>query len=373
MLKIQITNNLQEALTVISFDKEYNVLFEKEVSNLDLLVVDTDYEKFLKFKTKDLESEMVILNNMIQNILVDFNKKTKALDVSFYTNSNDYGFIKTIKLKDKVNLVYSRWHKKKVHILFPPNFDENKEYNLLIMIDGQNMFDTSKVGKYTKLNDPYNGWQIETSLKMLYDKYMTNEFIVVGIETTGVIRMKELTLPSSFGTLKPETDKGLIECTKVGALDKTSEFIMNTVIPYIKSKYKITDFIGIGGSSAGGATSQYMGLKHNTFFKFILSLSPAMAIWDDETMEKFYKEVKLKDNKDLPYYFYNMGNRKGLEEYLNKLNSNTIELLKKYGFDDNKIISYVEPKGEHNEIMWRYAVAYALEQIILKENKKWEK
>ena len=45
-----------------------------------------------------------------------------------------------------------------------------------------------------------------------------------------------------------------------------------------------------------------------------------------------------------------------------------IESLKEYGYTDDKIISYVEPNGEHNEIMWRYATAYALEQIILKEN-----
>ena len=62
-----------------------------------------------------------------------------------------------------------------------------------------------------------------------------------------------------------------------------------------------------------------------------------------------------------------MGNRKGLEEYLNKINSKTLDMLKEFGYDENKIISYCEPNGEHNEIMWRYAVAYALEQIILKE------
>lgn len=369
MLKIKINNKLKDKVKVISYDSKYNVLFEKEIEDEDYLVLDTDKEKFLKFKCEKLESEIVILNNMIQNILVDFNKKNKALDISFYTNSKDYGFVKTVKLKDKANLVHSPRHKKRIHILHPSNFNADKEYNLLIMIDGQNMYDINKVGKYTKLNDPYGGWQIETSLKMLYDKYYTNDYLVVGIETTGMIRMDELTLPASFGTLKPETEENIGECTKKGALDKTALFIMNTVIPYIKSKYKITDFIGIGGSSAGGATSQYVGLKYNKVFKFILSLSPAMAIWDDETIEKFYEEIGLKDNPNLPYYFYNMGNRKGLEEYLNKLNVNTLKLLKKYGFKNDKIISYVEPNGEHNEIMWRYAVAYALEQITIKENK----
>ena len=305
---------------------------------------------------------------MIQQIDISFNKKTKGLDVSFSTKTKDYGFIKTVKLKDKENLVHAKHNKKRIHILHPMDFNPQEEYNLLIMIDGQNMFDIKKVGKYTKLNDPYGGWQIETSLKMLYDKYDVKKFIVVGIETTGMARMKELTLPSSFGKVKEEADQGIVQCTLVGALDKTSNFIMNTVIPYIKENYKISDFIGIGGSSAGGATSQYMGIKHHEYFKFILSLSPAMAIWDDETMLNFYKEVKLESNFKPPYYFYNMGNRKGLEAYLNKLNHNTLDLLKKCGYDENRIISYVEPLGEHNEIMWRYATAYALEQIILKEN-----
>ena len=373
MLNVNLFNSLKDKLIVISYDSNYKVVFEKEVMKKDNLVLDLETERFIKFKTDNLESEMIILNSMIQNINVDFNKKTNALDVYFTTNTKGYGTVKTVKLKDKNNLVHSRRGKKKIHILLPENYDENKEYNLLIMIDGQNMYDIKKVGKYTKLNDPYNGWQVETSLKMLYDKYKTKEFIVVGLETTGVARMKELTLPSSFGKLKEESLNEIESSVRVGSLDKTSNFIMDTVLPYMKLHYRISRFIGIGGSSAGGATSQYVGLKYHKIFKFILSLSPAMAVWSDETISKFYDDIKLKENPNLPYYFYNMGNRKGLEEYLNNLNVKTIDLLKEYGFEDNKIISYVEPSGEHNELMWRYATAYALEQICVKENEKYGK
>ena len=98
-----------------------------------------------------------------------------------------------------------------------------------------------------------------------------------------------------------------------------------------------------------------------------------MAVWSDESIKKFYDDVKLNENPNPPYYFYNMGNREGLEEYLNKLNVKTLDLLKEHGYDENKIISYVEPSGEHNELMWRYATAYALEQITIKENKKYGK
>lgn len=365
-MKININSTIKDKLKVIAYDESYKILFEKDLNPLDILKLGES--KFLKFKTSTLESEIIVLNNMIQQIDISFNKKTNGLDVSFSTKTKDYGFVKTIKLKDKLNLVHAKGNKKRIHILHPSDFNPENEYNLLIMIDGQNMFDISKVGKYTRLNDPYRGWQIETSLKMLYDKYDAKKYIVVGIETTGVARMNELTLPSSFGELKKETEKGIADCTLVGALDKTSDFIMNTVIPYINQHYKISNFVGIGGSSAGGATSQYVGLKYHEYFRFILSLSPAMAIWTDETIEKFYKDIKLDSNKDLPYYFYNMGNRKGLEEYLNKLNSKTLTTLEKFGYDENKLFSYVEPLGEHNEIMWRYAVAYALEKITLKEN-----
>lgn len=366
MIDVKVKHTLKEELTVLFYDKDYNILFERELEKNDGFHFDIETEKFIRFETENYKSEFIILNGMIKNILVQFNKKTKALDVSFYTDDNDYGFVKSVKLKDELNLVHAKRNKKRIHILFPPKFDIEKEYNLLIMIDGQNMFDKSKVGKYTRLNDPYNGWQIETSLKMAYEKYDLKKFIVVGIETTGVARMKELTLPSSFGELKKGPLYGIEECVKVGALDKTTDFIMDTVIPYIKSIYLISDFIGIGGSSAGGATSQYVGIKYNKYFKFILSLSPAMAVWNDETITKFYDESKLKENKNLPYYFYNMGNREGLEEHLNLLNAKTLETLEEYGYDENKLISYYEPNGQHNEIMWRYAVAYALEQMILK-------
>ena len=367
MKDIKIKHTLKEELTVLMYDKEYQIQYEKDLESNDVLSLDLNEIKYVRFETESLLSEFVILNDMIENILVKFNKKTKALDVSFYTDDKNYGKVKTIKLVDKTNLVHAKRGKKRIHILLPPDFNVENEYNLLIMIDGQNMFDKSKVGKYTRLNDPYEGWQIETSLKMAYEKYDLKKFIVVGIETTGVARMKELTLPSSFGQLKKMELHGIEESVQVGSLDKTTDFIMDTVIPYIKTHYIISDYVGIGGSSAGGATSQYIGVKYNKFFKFVLSLSPAMAVWSDETIEKFYEESKLKENDNLPYYFYNMGNRKGLEEYLNKINSKTLDMLKEFGYDENKIISYCEPNGEHNEIMWRYAVAYALEQIILKE------
>ena len=92
---------------------------------------------------------------------------------------------------------------------------------------------------------------------------------VLFVRNLSITRMKELTLPSNFGKLKKMELRGIEESVKVGALDKTTDFIMDTVIPYIKTNYIISDYVGIGGSSAGGATAQYIGVKYNKFFKFI--------------------------------------------------------------------------------------------------------
>ena len=53
------------------------------------------------------------------------------------------------------------------------------------MFDSQNCFDLNKVGNYTSKNDPYGGWQIESSIN--------DEYIVVGIENADKYRSIELT------------------------------------------------------------------------------------------------------------------------------------------------------------------------------------
>lgn len=372
-MNIQIKNSLKwKKISLILLDDIRNkklpidLTFDNNITTID---VDLSANKYCYFTNGKTKTEMIILSELIKGLELRYNRKTKRYDCNlFIPNCNDYGTVETFILKDKENLPLSPNNSKVVNVLLPANYNKDKEYNLLIMADSQNLYDLKKVGKYTKLNDPYGGWQIETSLKALSNKYSSEEYIVAAIETTGEIRMSELTLNDSFGTLRNNVTISK-ELFKTGKLDKTEQFIMNKLLPTIKEKYKISSKIGIGGSSAGGAFAQYIGIKNNSIFSFILALSPAFTFWSDETIKNFYSDVKLNENKNLPYFFYNIGKKGDLEQMLWDMNKNTISTLKEFGYTDDKIIIYEEPFADHNEIMWRYAFNYAMNEITKRTKK----
>ena len=313
--------------------------------------------------------------------LCDFNEKrleqgVKNLDIKVTTYSNFDDFINH-DLDAVVLANYFHEHapfaikcfEKNIHVLLPNNYDSSKKYGLIIMIDGQNMYDTSKVGRYTKKNDPYGSWQIETTLNKIANIYH-EEYIVCGIETTGIERMFEL-MPKYFGEFKNDCNlnSNLSKVAESGLLEKTGLFIMNRVIPFVKEKYSISDNIGIGGSSAGGNAAFHIGLNYYDVFKFILSFSPIFGCYEDEYLIDFYNKINFNKNKDnLPYFFFNVGKKGWLERCLWQENCNSLDLMVKCGYPEDKLFGYTEISAEHNEIMWRYAFNYFM-NIYHKEKK----
>ena len=92
--------------------------------------------------------------------------KKEVLGAPTEKTLKDYGFVKTIKLKDKLNLVHAKGNKKRIHILHPSDFNPENEYNLLIMIDGQNIafaldgWDSSKQKVYLGIKAPMGGAKV---------------------------------------------------------------------------------------------------------------------------------------------------------------------------------------------------------------------
>lgn len=321
------------------------------------LDIDLVKDYIVWFTNKKKKTEKVILSEAIDCLKIRYNRKSKRYDcVLLVDNCCDYGKVCSYKLKDEENLVISKNNEKIIHVLLPSNYDENKKYGLIIMIDGQNMYDTSKVGSYTKKNDPYGSWQVETTLKKIKELYKA-EYIVCGIETTGMERMFELT-PKYFGEFK--VNDGLNEIAKNGLLEKTGLFIMNMVLPFIKNNYLIDETnIGIGGSSAGGNAAFHIGLNYFDVFKFILSFSPVFGCYKEEFLVDFYNKLDFNKNKDkLPFFFFNVGKKGKLERYLCEENLNSLDLLIQNGYPKEKVFGYTEVSAEHNEIMWRYAFNY---------------
>ena len=348
--------------------KKIELIFnENGYANLDFNLA-KDY--LVWFTNKKKRTEKIIISEAIDSLKIRYNRKTHKYDcLLLVDNCDSYGLVKTFSLKDEKNLIISKNNEKNIHVLLPNNYDSSKKYGLIIMIDGQNMYDTSKVGRYTKKNDPYGSWQIETTLNKIANIYH-EEYIVCGIETTGIERMFEL-MPKYFGEFKNDCNlnSNLSKVAESGLLEKTGLFIMNRVIPFMKEKYSISDNIGIGGSSAGGNAAFHIGLIYYDVFKFILSFSPIFGCYEDEYLIDFYNKINFNKNKDnLPYFFFNVGKKGWLERCLWQENCNSLDLMVKCGYPEDKLFGYTEISAEHNEIMWRYAFNYFM-NIYHKEKK----
>ena len=269
----------------------------------------------------------------------------------------------SVVLKDEKNLFFREDKSKKIDIIVPKNYDKNKSYGLLLMFDGQNLYDKENCGDYTDKNDPYGSWQVDVSMSMLA-KNKDLEFIVVGIEHTDILRTNELITPASFGQLK---DDGLIqECEKEGYIDYLDSFINETLLPYIYNKYNIDkQNIGISGSSMGGLGCHYIGLKNLGKYHFILCYTPASALIEDCAWDKFYKKLDLTNNQEkLPIFYFFQGKNDDLEKLLYLGNCNLTNLMIKNGYDTRLIKTYIEESAMHNEVAWRYAFNYMIYEIF---------
>ena len=175
--------------------------------------------------------------------------------------------------------------------------------------------------------------------------------IVVGIDNGGEKRLNEY---SPYDHPKYGIGEG----------DAYLEFIVETLKPYIDSKFrtlKDVDNTGIMGSSMGGLISQYAGLKYPNVFGKVGVFSP--AFWYAPKINDFAKNSEV--NKDQRIFFL-AGGKEGENTQFEQINQtvkdmNTmVEIMKDKGFPSGNMVSKVVPEGKHNEAFWRSEFEEAL-------------
>lgn len=335
--------------------------FKNKCSSFD---VDLNDEKYIFFTNGFKDSEIIVLSNLIDELELVFNHKTRRY-TCYYSlkNHDDYGLIRTLKFKDEKNLSFRRDKSKIVNIWTPSNYDPSKEYGLIIMFDSQNIFDIRKFGEYTTKYDPYGGWQVESALEKC-SKIYNDDYIVVGLEDADKYRMLELMQNSNNTNYKEEVLSEIDipkKDLKKASLDSYGHFILETVLPYMYENYKIKKYnIGICGSSAGGNASLYLGLKYPNVFRFIFTLTPAIGFYTDESLVKYFK-TRLKDDTPKPEIYYFQGLNCQLEKLLAYTNQNLIQNLVDSGINKEEIVYYLEVTADHNENPWRYVFNYFMD------------
>ncbi len=215
-----------------------------------------------------------------------------------------------------------------IWIYLPPDYNNsNKNYPVIYMQDGQNLFDA-----YTSFSGE---WEVDESLNSLFD-FGDNGAIIVGINNGGADRLEEYTPWShpNYGG---------------GNAEPYVNFIVETLKPFIDANYRTyTDrnHTGIMGSSLGGLLSMYAAIEHQDVFSKAGVFSPSFWFSDQA-----YSHVS-NTGKEHNMKFYLMASEQedggSVVDDVEEMNTTLINA----GFNSSEINVHIHQDGAHSEWFW---------------------
>jgi len=182
-----------------------------------------------------------------------------------------------------------------VTVYLPPGYDEDarRSYPLLILQDGQNLFDpeTSFVRGRT--------WRVAESADAAVEAGEVEPVVIAGVANGGERRLAEYT---------PSRD------WKMGGGDarKYGEMLIAELLPFLRSHYRLRrgrEDNGIGGSSLGGLFSLWMGLEHPEAFGKLAVLSP--SVWWNHKYIVSYLNERAPELRERPRIWLDVGDAEG--------------------------------------------------------------
>ena len=217
--------------------------------------------------------------------------------------------------------------KRRIWLYLPKDYHTtNKDYKVLYMHDGQNLFDRFK---------SFAGeWRIDESLDSLFSAG-DEGCIVVGIENGGALRINEFTpwVHPQYGG---------------GDGDAYVRFIVNTLKPYIDANFRTksdAENTGIMGSSLGGLISYYAGLKYPEIFGRVGVFSP--SFWFSTSSKELAKTTQLPSS----FHMYMiMGVQEG-ERFINDVREVSESLLNNT-LNNSQLYLQIDDDGQHKEWYW---------------------
>lgn len=215
---------------------------------------------------------------------------------------------------------------KKIWVYLPKNYAiSNKEFPVIYMHDGQNLFDakTSYVGE----------WNVDETLNSI-----NAQVIVIGIEHGNDKRMDELT------PYKNEKYGG-------GNADKYLDFIVSTLKPYVDKNYRTktnANNTALFGSSLGGLVSFYGALKYPETFGKVGCFSP--SFWFNRK-EIFALMEQAKSFKTKIYLL--CGDNEGDDDMVKDVNAMEYQVNSKRCECKKLNKKIIVKGGQHNEKLWR--------------------
>ncbi len=228
-----------------------------------------------------------------------------------------------------------------VRVYLPPGYDGgSKNYPVMYMHDGQNLFDaaTSYAGE----------WGVDENLNEL-SVTAGLDLIVIGVDNGQDKRMNELSPWENARYGKAEGEAYM-------------KFIVETLKPYIDQQYrtkKDRENTAIMGSSMGGLISHYGIYAYPEIFSKAGVFSP--SYWYSGDVYKFTEEHPVPQDSRL---YLLVGEKEGTT--MSQGMEEMYEFIKEQGHPEGNISAKTNPEGEHNEKFWRSEFKEAVQWLFKK-------
>lgn len=223
-----------------------------------------------------------------------------------------------------------------IRLYLPPSYENSDQvYPVIYMHDGQNLFDaaTSFAGE----------WGVDEILDEL-SVQGGPEFIVVGIDNGGELRLEELT---PYPHPKYGGGKGA----------QYVDFVVKVIKPYIDDHYRTrsdASNTAIIGSSLGGLISHYAIFKYPEVFSKAGVFSPSYWFSYDAIKDLTLSNPLPKGHR------LNLlaGKKEGPNMYLTMQSMG--EVIQASGVEPSDLFAKIVADGAHNEDFWRSEFKEAL-------------
>ena len=249
-----------------------------------------------------------------------------------------------------------------IYVWLPPNFDPNKKHDLLIMHDGQNLFDGTKT---------WNGqeWELDEWAATLISENDLSSFIIIGIHNSGKKRWSDYFPEKAYSFI---ADSSYLDGVKPELnADQYLKYIVKEVIPFIERKYLKSSYDYkkiIGGSSMGGLISMYAAFEYPNVFDGAICMSthwPGAIVMDNNPLpEAIFKYMT--ENMPLPKnkkFYFDYGN-KGLDENYPQYSKTIDSLFLNNEFHEGNFKNLFFENHWHSEEYWAKRVQIPLKFIL---------
>jgi predicted alpha/beta superfamily hydrolase len=221
-----------------------------------------------------------------------------------------------------------------ISVYLPPGYPESRRaYPLLVMHDGQNLFDpaTSFIRGKT--------WRMAEHADAAIAAGEIEPLVIAGVANAGERRIAEYT---------PVHDWKL----GGGEAARYADMIVEELLPFLHAEYRLlpgAPHTGLGGSSLGALVSLWMGLRRPDLFGSLALLSPSVW-WNHRYILRYVDDV-APDVEPRPRIWLDAGDREGRRTVANA--ELLHERLLANGWRDHAALHFETfPDGAHDEASW---------------------